>query len=402
MINEFYCIRINLLGEFKLSTGNIVITSSDLSNQLTSLICYIAAHRNTYYSEEGLIEALWSDQSSNPTSALKNLIYRFRKILKDKDFPYAKDLIISSMGTYKLNPDLSYDIDTEQLEAASKKAEAEHDDDARIHEYLELKKYYHGEFMQNSSQQDWVLPYKQYYHSLFFSNMYSLLDLYHHHERFDDMMTIAKDISQFDKYEEQAHRYIMFGLAKEGSSSKAISYYNEISAMFYNNLNMELSAATKELYYEIAKTSKINNTDILSIRDEFMENNEDVKQALYSEFEVLKQLYRFEARVAERTKSSIFLGLLTITSIDNKTIEKTLHDKAMATLKSSILSSLRKGDVFSRCSANQFVIMLPTVNFSNGTLVLERIEHNFRSNFHSRKVIISHNLEPVGPNIIEP
>ncbi len=69
----------------------------------------------------------------------------------------------------------------------------------------------------------------------------------------------------------------------------------------------------------------------------------------------------------------------------------------MDKLQECIRLSLRKGDVFSKFSPTQFILMLSTGTFENGEGVLERIRRRFRQDFRNREIIIYSNLQPLLP-----
>ena len=69
----------------------------------------------------------------------------------------------------------------------------------------------------------------------------------------------------------------------------------------------------------------------------------------------------------------------------------------MEILYRCIMDSLRRSDVFSRCSASQYVLMLSPLTYEDGQVVLTRIEKNFKHQCHSRRVTLVRNLQPLIP-----
>lgn len=109
--------------------------------------------------------------------------------------------------------------------------------------------------------------------------------------------------------------------------------------------------------------------------------------------EIFKCIYRLESRTAERAGQSVFLCLLTMRS----TIDINRNDViviAMDKLEKIIVSSLRKGDVVSRFSPTQFVLLLP-LSYENGENVVARLLDRFRQEYKNPLIKIDVNLEPV-------
>ena len=78
---------------------------------------------------------------------------------------------------------------------------------------------------------------------------------------------------------------------------------------------------------------------------------------------------------------------------------KRQQNSAMSQLHSAIQYSLRRGDVFTRYSVSQYLIMLPTVSFENGEMVLKRIQKNFKKENPHSKAIITYKLQPLTPQM---
>ena len=53
-------------------------------------------------------------------------------------------------------------------------------------------------------------------------------------------------------------------------------------------------------------------------------------------------------------------------------------DALMRKLAESVQRSLRSGDVFSRYSAAQYVVLLPQANYENSKMVMERIIRSYK------------------------
>lgn len=389
-------IQINMLGSFEMSCGDVHFSASDMGNQSCGLFSFLLTHKNC--SSEKIIDALWPEGINNPAAALKNLVYRIRKALTGKNFPHAKDFIVSYQGTYKINSDIKINVDVDMMESAFVNAKKATDISAKAELYSTGINLYKGDFLENLPQYEWILPLSQHYHSVFFKNLYPLLEIYHNQKNYTEMLTLTKRAVQLDKFEEAAHKYLMYAYFKNGESAKAIAYYRQVTELFYNGLGVALSASMQGLYKEITAVAKSTNTDIQTLQNELKESAEEPQQALFCNMDVFRQLYLFTARSSIRTGASFFIGLLTLSVSESETEFFELQETAMVHLKTSILYSLRNGDAFTRCSPGQYLLLLPMINFENGVVVLKRIEKKYKSLFDSKKVSISHNLQPVEPS----
>ncbi|MEG1781814.1 MAG: BTAD domain-containing putative transcriptional regulator [Oscillospiraceae bacterium] len=394
-------IKIKLFGSFSITVGDTVITNDDLSNQLCNLIGFLVINRDKVISQDAIIDALWTEDISNPAAALKNLVYRFRKVTDKLNFPCWKDFIVFSGGSYHINNDLPMTVDVEKFELYCKTSDSQLDNLTRSELLRDAVECYDGDFMSSIGYKSWVVSVSQHYHSMYLKTVYKLLDMYDKCENYSALYNVAKRATDIDAFDETAHKYIIYALYKQGNQQQAINHFNYVGELFYKELGVELSDGTRKLYAEISKTSHSGSMNIKDLKKDLNESRDSINSAFYCELEVFKQLYRFEARSALRNGSSIFIGLFSIISADNEEQpEKAVRERAMEHLHLTIRESLRKGDAFTRCSPLQYALMLPMINYENSMMVLNRIDKRFRATFHSRKVILTsalQSLDPVSP-----
>ena len=76
---------IKMLGEFSIQNEYGHFTHiNNKSLQITRLLAYLIANKDTEVSKEKLIDVLWpNENAANPSGALRNLVYRARQILAD-------------------------------------------------------------------------------------------------------------------------------------------------------------------------------------------------------------------------------------------------------------------------------------------------------------------------------
>ena len=59
--------------------------------------------------------------------------------------------------------------------------------------------------------------------------------------------------------------------------------------------------------------------------------------------------------------------------------------------------SLRRGDVASRCSVSQFIILLPRANYENSCRVMERIVRQFGRQYPHSPALLRYSVQPLDP-----
>ena len=110
-------------------------------------------------------------------------------------------------------------------------------------------------------------------------------------------------------------------------------------------------------------------------------------------------MYQLEARACARSGDSIYLGLITLNpaeNIDNPSTKSKLN-KAMDDLVAALNDTLRKGDVYSRYSVSQYVLLLPSASFENVEMVMKRISSAFYRRHIKKDFTLSYKMLPLDP-----
>ncbi|NLW03460.1 MAG: hypothetical protein GX027_09425 [Clostridiaceae bacterium] len=387
-------LEVSLSGRFNASLGQVpLFKNAKRSRQVINLFVLLLLHRFENISQERLIEALWpDDECEDPVNALKNLVYRLRKIISDHGTLDGNDCVVSKHGAYAWNCDIPCVIDVEEMEKLWQKAKDEHlSVPERIDLYKEAISLYKGRFMEDFYFEGWVAPVASYYQNIYMNLLHEVIKLLNEEKRYEEITTLCEATITMEPYEETLHENLLKSLINSGKKSRALDHYNYISKKFYKDLEVKLSDSIRCLYKELINDLKSSETDITTIKEEM--NDPESNGAFLCDYEIFKNVYRLESRSAERAGQSVFLCLLTMRSaIDINRNEVMVI--AMDKLEKVIVSSLRKGDVVSRFSPTQFILLLP-LSYENGEKVISRILDRFRKEHKNPLIKIDVNLEPV-------
>jgi hypothetical protein len=210
------------------------------------------------------------------------------------------------------------------------------------------------------------------------------------------MEDICRKAIMIDQFEEAVHRYLLVALIRQGKQAAAMAHYSSTTDLFFRELGVTPSAEMRSLYREIARTPHDVEIDLNVIKEDLRES-EKINGAFYCEYEIFKSMYRQEARSAARTARSIYICLLTVEEADGKIMDIKSLNKAMDSLFEIVKSSLRQGDVYSRYSASQYVLMVPALTYENCVMVTERITSRFRQAHRGKTVTVYVKIQPLDP-----
>ena len=109
-------VQVTLMGKLEIKLYDYVLTSEEIhSKKLEIILAYLLYNYKRIATKNELADLLFEDgELINPIGAVKNLIYRLRRFLKEI-WPDTSFLETNKDGYY-LNSDLKIEIDTEKID----------------------------------------------------------------------------------------------------------------------------------------------------------------------------------------------------------------------------------------------------------------------------------------------
>ncbi len=395
---EVPTLKITTLGMFSVELdGKNLSEDSRRQQQIWTLFKYIIISRRRRIPPEEFYDVLWRDEScENPAKALQNLIYRLRRVLSQDD-PDAPRYILLKQGCYCWNQDAPVEIDVDQFESLNIQAMAEEqagDANRAIELYKQCLALYRGNYLNESSSVEWVIPTANYYKRLYINITTRVTQLLKSLGRHEETLAVCEAAFRIEPYEEPLHAAFIQALLALGRPKQARSHYEAITSALYREYGVKPSQVLKDTYRFITENSSAINMD-LDILQELLAEKEQVYEAFQCEPELFRSIYKLEARRAVRNGQVVYLVLLTILSNSHVQLDPVLLSQAMDHMNDLLLSSLRRGDVVSRWNESQFVIMLASLTYEDGEMVIRRLQDKFLATFPSPNITVKHRLQPL-------
>lgn len=371
-------ISVSMLGGFRLQVNNDILTDEiNRSQKLWNILCYLIVHRDRNVPQSELIELFWPNENSiNPINALKTLLYRVRCMLEPM-FPTNLSPILSQRGSYSWNKAIVCDMDTDQFETlCTRTRNPEATDEERLACYEAATALYRGDFLPRQTGNLWTIPLATRYHTLYLKMVKEYACLLEKYERFEDMAELCSRSIELDLLDESLHILMIRSLIKQGKDAAALEQYETATDILYRNLGVRPSDELRALYSIIMDTEEKLETDLAVIQQSLKETA--VRPgAFVCEYGFFREAYRLEARRAARSGACVHIALITVSLPNGGMPELNVLNTTMDQLLQVLINGLRRGDVLSRYSAAQFVIMLPGANFEDATMVMERVMSAF-------------------------
>ena len=390
--------EITMFGEFTISNGKEIITDqANRSKKVWTLLEYLIVHRDRAITQKELVDLLWpGNDTKDPINTLKVLMHRVRTLLDELGKDSGKKMIYYKSGAYGWNDELKYSIDTAEFEAILQHG-SEADKDQKLDYLLQAIRLYQGDFLQKNATEPWIVELSGTYKAKFLQASSEAAEMLFEQHRHTELISLCRHVIKFNPYEETFYLYLLKALVKTQQADKAQEEYRHISELFFREFGITPSEELTAIYKEVVETSHVPEMNLEIIKEKLTE--EPTEGSFYCEFEFFKTIYRLEARSASRTGQSVYIGLMTVMNAkgDDLPNQKTTN-RVMDALHETIRRSLRKGDIFTRYSLNQYLIMLPTTTYETSNMVMERIKKAYRREFPNTPVLLRCSTTPLTPD----
>jgi GGDEF domain-containing protein len=141
-------------------------------------------------------------------------------------------------------------------------------------------------------------------------------------------------------------------------------------------------------------------------RQTLKENLETIRQELHNsglergafvcDYDMFKAIYNLEMRNLERLGTTMFLAIIMVGEADEGNYDSIRQENIMNGLVDILRDNLRKGDIITHFSANVIALLLPTVNYKTGNMVMERIRKLFFQRFPNSDIPFNYRLGLLG------
>lgn len=390
--------QVQMLGGFCLTIGKVSVSNQvQQAKKPWNILEYLVYNSNREISSDELVSIIWSNNSNvNSTNALKTLIFRTRKLLEPFNLP-TQQLISQKHGSYCWNPGIDLLLDTSEFEdLCIRSRQPGITGPEKLALLTQALALYQGDFLPKSAWEPWVIPVSRHYHELFVCAATQAADLFWEEGQWDSIAKVCHQAVAIEPHNEDFQYHLIHALYQGGHQHQALAQYRKMADSFYNEFAITPSERMGSLY-KIIQDQKHGINPNLSLIQTSMEEHSLLSGAYCCEFTVFRHIYQIEKRAIARTGDSVFLGLLTLSEEDGVLPKATVLARAMRHLNNAVCSSLRRGDVYTRYSVSQYMVLLPSASFENGEMVMQRIIRNYRKNYLRKDLEVSYSVQSVLP-----
>jgi LuxR family transcriptional regulator, maltose regulon positive regulatory protein len=235
--------RVQVLGRFRLLTGNTPITIPPRLRKPQELLQALVALGGTEVSAGVLIDALWPDSEGDAAyHALESALYRLRQLLG------ARDAVRMEGGKVSLNRDQLW-VDMWEFE---EELQRPHDPEVYgIERIGRLRRLYQGHFLQHETEKPWVLKARQDLRDRLLRAIRDAARECEHARRWEDAATLYQSGIELDSLNEGLYRGLMLCHQQLGDHSEALQAYRRCRELLTHFLGVPPNAKTQALYHSV-------------------------------------------------------------------------------------------------------------------------------------------------------
>jgi len=395
-------VEIKMLGGFSIEyNGRAVSDQSNRMRKVWLLLAYLIFNRGRPVTQEhyiSLLQGAGSEDSADPNGKLKAMFYRARAMLNQVDDCAGHDWIIRKNGTYTWNTDVPLSLDAEEFEALCKRAASEEKAEERLALCIQALELYRGDLLPKLNAESWVISLSTYYHQIYLDTVQQALMLLEEKRQWQEAANLCQAALKIEPYSEELYQHLMRSQIALENRADAVHTYEEMSDLLFATFGVMPSDESRALYREASREAGSPTVPVGTVREQLQEPF-GTKGAMYCEYDFFKMLYQLQARTIVRSGEVIHIALFSLHGHRNKPLARRSLDRAMDNLQELLINSLRQGDVVTRCSISQLIIMLPQANYENSCAVCQRILKAFNRQYPHSPANIHYSVQPLDPKI---
>ncbi|HET6488771.1 MAG TPA: BTAD domain-containing putative transcriptional regulator [Syntrophales bacterium] len=246
------CMRIMFLGSFQVLIRDRIVDEWP-SKKGKSIFAYLSYHSDRRICRDVLMDVFWpKSMRDSARNSLNVAIHGLRKRFQQLD--PGKEYIVFSNECYSINPEMEIWTDVNEfceLWMRAQNVERSQGLEAATAFYDQVASAYSGDFMSDELYEDWSTLERENLKEIFLVALEKISECRLQAGSLEETISICKAILERDGCREEIYRRLMCCYQKAGRRDRALSVYRQCVRSLKDELDVEPSSATAELYKKI-------------------------------------------------------------------------------------------------------------------------------------------------------
>jgi DNA-binding SARP family transcriptional activator len=245
-------LKASLFGKLSIQQGELKIRGME-TKRVQELFSYLLIFRNHPHPRELLCETLWGDQSSvSPRKYLRQTLWRLQSAMKQgSDIGEIKLLIDNDW--IQLDVSTNFGLDVAEFEKVFHSMKGKQAPDLSLRDF-KLLEYavglYKGDLLEGWYA-EWCVFERERFQIMHLLLLDKLVQLCELHKKYEVGIAYGMEILRHDHAYERTHRQLMRLYFMTGNRTRALYQYERCVQALRDELGVEPSESTKQLYAEI-------------------------------------------------------------------------------------------------------------------------------------------------------
>lgn len=375
-LGQFYA---SFLGGFSLtfSQGELPIVGN-MQSKVEQIMLALLKAGDQGLSRRTLFRIIDMD-GNDPERAGRNLnqhIYLLRKRLSELRYPPGK-YIVKYQGNYYFTLDYSVGSDTEKLDQLLQEIKREQSEEELTHLLRRFCSVYRGGFLPALRGVEWVVTESAYYQKQYYQCLIKLCQILRKNGAYEEMLGFVERASQFHPYDEW-QTIVIECLLKMNRRKEALRTYESARPIFQKELGSDALEQVMEKYWDEEEGLYYAAGTLNKIRWEIQEK-ERQSGPYFCSLPIFLELYHVFARLPRQRIKCNYLMLCTAENLAKKGKEA-VAERFSEKFSGFLIQSIRRSDVFTRYSGNQFLVLFLDALTGSDNRIMERLQKKWEEN----------------------
>ena len=389
-------VHIEMLNGFSLRRGDVCMDGAQTrSRKMWLLLAYLLLHRGRAVPQAELYDLLWSEEGGkdDPQNALPVHHHRQRtQLAKLDDRPY----ILRTREGYFWNPEIPAEVDVELFDLYCDQGDEAQDPKDRAEAYGKARDLYQTGFLTKFSGEHWVQTMELHYLNRYLAAVRICLTALTEEGSHEGVIDLAQNALKHEPFSEILWHHLLSSLLALGRRQEAITAYEQARDLFLSDLGTMPAEPLRQLYYSAVKDIHDHRVPIDDLYENMLSKDAG-KGALLCDYDFFVTVFQATARSIGRSGISAQLVVLTVESHRNQPLPKRSLDTVMHGLAEQTCANLRRGDVVTLLSNNQYAILLQMANYENACMVCERVIRAYFRRYPHSPADVHYSVKSIEP-----
>lgn len=371
-------LRVRMFGGFSAAYGDSVVTfGGQRVPKFKELFVILATRPGQDFSKRYIMTCLYEgEEVEDANASLNNTIFRLRKHLRSSPLPEGEYLVLRD-GVLRFEGPVPVESDAWSLECAAGELAQERDRVRRAAICRRICDLYRGEFLPQIANEQWVIEKSKVYKGVYFRALEGLIEYLKEEDDYQGIERLAAracELYPCEGWESwRIESLLMLGRQKE-----AEQVYREAAAQVQGAGGF-FSRKQQERFREIGSRMRRPEGTAEEIGRSLMEPGAE-EGAYCCTLPGFSDCFRMLKRVTAR-RGPVYFSLLLCTILDaagRPQQERRTCEKQGAKLCQSFKKYLRRGDIYTKYSENQYLLLCTGAGSENVSEIGARLDMDFR------------------------